>query len=331
MVATTQVQTAQRTERMVQREEQQRPRIGNSVATMTEGMEEIMEEGEIPELPPLREQREERRSRRTVTIEEDIVEEEEHPQRRDSTYQTHSQLEALFDELQEEEEREEARKQNQASQTQRQVVAQVHHSTVLEEEGFEDSFDRFVEEEPQRFRVKRHQNTQRKLTDWSLKVQKKWLILGDSNLTTFPTFFNKDLQIESFPGSHFRHAQALLEKTTPPRDLVVEKVILSFGINGRQNKGETTVKNVQGALRSAKRKFPYAEIWLPLINFSPNLPEEEKENLQMLNDHIERNMPFIPLVPMDRFNTEGDDIHWTAETAETVFDHWVSFLNSNAP
>lgn len=53
------------------------------------------------------------------------------------------------------------------------------------------------------------------------------------------------------------------------------------------------MKNVQAALRTAKRRFPYAEVWVPLVNFSPELPEDERENL--LNSHIERNMPFIPL------------------------------------
>lgn len=80
-----------------------------------------------------------------------------------------------------------------------------------------------------RFRVRRHQNTQRKLTDWHLEVEKKWVILGDSNLSRFPDFLNQDLQIDCYPGSNFQHAQAMLEKLEPPGDLLVEKVVLAFG------------------------------------------------------------------------------------------------------
>lgn len=58
-----------------------------------------------------------------------------------------------------------------------------------------------------------------------------------------------------------------MEKTSPT-GIMVEKIILAFGINSRAKKSkETAVKNVQGALRSAKRKFPYARIWVPLVNF----------------------------------------------------------------
>ncbi|KAE8277719.1 hypothetical protein D5F01_LYC24266 [Larimichthys crocea] len=110
--------------------------------------------------------------------------------------------------------------------------------------------------------------------------------------------------MDSFPGAHFRHAQALMEKTAAPQDLVVEKIILSFGINGRENKcKETTVKNLQGAIRSAKRKFPYADVLVPMVNYSPVLPEDEKDNLDMLNDHLEKNMAHIPLLPERSFQT----------------------------
>ena len=208
------------------------------------------------------------------------------------------------------------------------IMAQVHQEEGSDEDLFEESFDHFTSPEPQRFKVRRHPNTQRKLMDWDLVVDRKWLVIGDSNLCSLPDFLSKNLQIESYPGSHFRHGQALMEKTVPPDDLVVEKVVLSFGINSRGNKSkETTVKNMQGALRSTKRKFPFAEIWIPLVNFSSALPAEERENLQTFNDHIERNMPFIPLLSDDKLQTEADDVHWARETGEAIFEHWMRFLN----
>lgn len=104
------------------------------------------------------------------------------------------------------------------------------------------------------------------------------MILGDSNLSRFPAFSNSNLQIDSFPDSHFRHVHALLEKLHPSPNLAVEKVILAFGINSRHNKlKETTMKCTQGAIRTAKKRFPLAEIWIPQINFSPLLPTEEKK------------------------------------------------------
>lgn len=66
------------------------------------------------------------------------------------------------------------------------------------------------------------------------------------------------------------------------------------------------------------------------MNYSSNLPAEEQENRQTLNAHIERNMPFIPLLPQHKFQTEADDVHWTVETGSAMFDHWMAFLNFTA-
>lgn len=290
--------------------------------------------GDDSPLPP-RVQRLTHRTRGDVPP-EDSIEEDPEPTKRGERgtpiphSPTHSDLEAMFDQLYEEEEAERNRTSTPRENLVR-TVADVHRESE-EDEEFVDSPDHFVQREPKRYKVFRHPTTQRKLTEWSFVARKKILIIGDSNLSQFPDFFNPNLQVECFPGSHFRHAQALMEKMDPPLDLVVEKIVLSFGINSRINKcKETTIKNVQAALRSTKKRFPYADIWIPLVNFSAALPQDEQENLQTLNDHLERNMPFIPLLPEDRFETEADDIHWTRDTAEAMFDHWKDFLNAKTP
>lgn len=316
---------------------QRDPMLGTSVATMTDQTDLVLDgEQETSGVESPREQRVPRTRPRTtggVVLREDndLLQEPEPAPIEESrvTWDNNiSDMGRYFDELEAEEEREAAAAL--AMQAPASVI-QVHQESSLDEDVFEESFDRFTDPEPPKFKVKRHPNTQRKLTDWNLAVTKKWLIIGDSNLSSFPDYFNKDLQVECYPGSHFRHGQALMEKTLPPTTVTVEKVILAFGINGRENKVETTVKNVQGVLRSTKRKFPYSEIWIPKVNFSPHLPAEERENLESLNSHLERNMPHIPLLSEALFQTEADDIHWTPETARAMFEHWMSHLNSNTP
>lgn len=175
-------------------------------------------------------------------------------------------------------------------------------------------------------RPTRHMTTDRKMIDWGLTVVKKWLIMGDSNLSRMPPYTIPDLQIESYPGANFRHAQALMAKSS--NLVVVEKLVLSFGINCRaQRAKETSVKQMQAAVREAKKRFPYSEIWIPLINFSSALPSTEKETLQILNDHIHRNMPFIPLLRSEDFKTEKDHVHWTRETGKAMLAHWARCLN----
>lgn len=180
-------------------------------------------------------------------------------------------------------------------------------------------------------RVTRHVRTERKMIDWTLSVQKKWLIVGDSNLSRIPPYSIPDLQIDSYPGANFRHAQALMAKSTC-QVRVVEKVVLSFGLNCRgQRAKETAVKQMQGAVRAVKKHFPYAEIWLPVINYSTLLPLAERTTLHTLNGHIMRNLPFIPALGGTVFHTDTDNIHWTGETGKAMLEHWASYLNLGAP
>lgn len=365
-------QIPQQASNKVQTQGKKQSTVRSSVATMTGQEKEAAQEPEwydcAPRAESPQEQREERRnarrSRGVVFTEDNLfrVEEAEVMEEQGGPTHTSTRLESesFLQEVQAEDERQETRvKAAKMVHTSIQTTAQVHQGADAEElraqgvptaqtptrtnaqahqdadsdeEPFQESFDRFTSPMPQRFRVYRHPNTQRKLTDWELVVLKKVVFLGDSNLCNMPDYYNRDLQIDSFPGAHFRHAQALMEKTEPTEDLVVETIVLSFGMNSRGNKSkETTIKSVQGAIRSTRRKFPYASIWIPLVNFSSALPEEEKENLQTLNDHVERNMAHIPLLPAEKFQTEGDDVHWTAETGRAMFDHWMAFLNSRAP
>ena len=182
---------------------------------------------------------------------------------------------------------------------------------------------------PTNCKVNVHPPTQRKMTDWNLTVTHKWLIVGDSNLAHLPSHNICDLQIDSFPEAHFRHAQALFEKSTPREGLRVEKIILSFGIFSRgNNPSETTLKYAQGALRSAKKKFPSAEILIQQVNFSEALPTEEKENLEAFNWLLGRYTYHIPPLPEARFFTAEDHIRWMAHTGVAFLDHWMAFLNA---
>ncbi|GAA6073209.1 translation initiation factor IF-2-like [Tachysurus ichikawai] len=179
---------------------------------------------------------------------------------------------------------------------------------------------------PGTFRPTRHLITQRKMVDWSLNVRKKWCIVGDSNLSRIPAHNNKDLQIDSYPGATFRHAEAFISKAN--MQTTVEVIMLAFGINHRvQKRKETGVKELQRAVKATKEKFPHASIWIPLINYSKTLPIEEQIILRELNAHIKRNMPFLPALPGTKFQVGKDQIHWTPACAQAMLQHWSDHLN----
>lgn len=101
----------------------------------------------------------------------------------------------------------------------------------LEEPGSRDVSGSHSTPDPTIFRPTRHIRTNRKMEDWTLTATRKWVILGDSNVARLPPHSIPDLQVESYPGANFRHAEGILAKTKC--NVVVEKVILSFGLNSR--------------------------------------------------------------------------------------------------
>lgn len=174
-------------------------------------------------------------------------------------------------------------------------------------------------------RPTRHINTGSKMTDWSLTTRHKWVIIGDSNLARMPPFQEADLQIDAFPGATFRHAEAIMAKTVLSTEVL--KIILSFGLNNRAQKVEqTTVKQLQKAVKMAKIAFPRAHIYVPQVNFSRTLPHREQTNLNRLNRYISNNCNSIPELPRSEFITESDHIHWTHDTAKRMLHHWLQML-----
>lgn len=173
--------------------------------------------------------------------------------------------------------------------------------------------------------VTQHTQVFRKLMKWDLDLRKKKVIIGDSNLGIIQGFQDTDLQIDSYPGATFRHAEALLKKATV--GVEVEQLVLSFGISHYTQTSATAIKQLRGAVGAAKQKCPNARILIPLINFDKSLSEESQEVLGDLNKHIEQNMSFIPRIPDAQFHTTDDGIHWTVATAEYILENMIRALN----
>lgn len=179
--------------------------------------------------------------------------------------------------------------------------------------------------------VYKHPRTNRKDKYWHLQVKEKCLIIGDSNLSNIPRHSFKNMQIESFPGANFRHAQNLLKKATIVQDLMVEQVVLSFGICDSKNKPKETIwKTCMKARKACVDKFPLAAIWIPLVNYSVALPKEEQDNLDTFNSMLQERPYHIPLLPKDKFQTV-DQVHWTRDTGRAMLKHWTCMLGLDNP
>lgn len=176
----------------------------------------------------------------------------------------------------------------------------------------------------------KHPSTRRKQRDWHLHAKETVLIIGDSNMSRVPPYAADGVQIDSFPGAKWCHAETLVEKATS--ETKVTNLILSFGLNNRSQRDKNTaVTELKRALRAAQEKFPGADIRIPVINFSSALPQPEKDTLLHLNDFISGLKEHIPALPDEVFATGRDDIHWTDETAECMLQHWSEQVNQESP
>ena len=126
----------------------------------------------------------------------------------------------------------------------------------------------------------------------------------------------------------FSHVAGILTKTD--RTAKVSHCIISAGINKRDQKiPKTGVKELRSARAQARETFPAASIYIPLVNYSEDLPPNQKASLQALNEEIEKGHHITKLDQGD-FKLDPKDshkIHWTPETANAMLQHWLHSLN----
>lgn len=171
----------------------------------------------------------------------------------------------------------------------------------------------------------RHPNSTNKTRDWVMRLESKWIIMGDSNVSRFPPHRIKDLQVDSFPGATFRNAEDILMNVGPT--LEIEIVILSFGLNNRTQQNKTALKDLMRMFNMAKQSFPCSRILIPQINYDPALPHRERQCLDTLNEHIATLGDYLPKIPEIDFRTDPDQVHWTTEAASAIFNRWSTLLN----
>lgn len=124
--------------------------------------------------------------------------------------------------------------------------------------------------------------------------------------------------------SLFYHLLNLMEKTEVHES--VRLVVLSLCLHNRvQDPRKTSIKQLRALHRETSHTFPNSRIVFSLIHYSPALPQEEKDNLDVINSHIRKNFPFLSLLP--GFSTESDYIHWTRKSAESILYMWLNELD----
>ena len=172
---------------------------------------------------------------------------------------------------------------------------------------------------------------------WTLPAcESKIVILGDSNLSKVTNIEgNAPVEMHSYSGAKPCHFERLLDGSTTCTH--PSSVILSIGINSRDNKVQTTKTQMKKIAQSATTMFPNSKIFIPQINISPLLSKTQTSNLEAFNKYIvelsneHQEIQIISKMPQEKFKTDENGrfpgIHWQPETANDMVCHWLSHLN----
>jgi hypothetical protein len=171
------------------------------------------------------------------------------------------------------------------------------------------------------------------------ELTKHVAIIGDSNLDRITNMSNDHLDIISFLGMSLYQANKLIDgyeygpnsskPAAQPKD-----IIISVGINDRENAGQTLRTCLNKLYFSCRRKFPNSNIWVPEVNADLRLPGGAIQTIRVLNSHIKLRFGLdftIPILPSNKFNTCDKErhpfIHWTEPCANAMLQHWLDHLN----
>ena len=155
---------------------------------------------------------------------------------------------------------------------------------------------------------------------WTFGSEKEIYLIGTSNLSRIPPHPHGNVQVDSFSGATTYHFLQAMQRTPPHPH--VRHLIISIGLNNRElNPEKNTNKQLNLLYQTACTVFPNAQIHVPLIHFSPNLPPTQQANLTKVNSFITSHYSTLSHIPAQQFFTQGDGIHWTQETARRIFTH----------
>ena len=164
------------------------------------------------------------------------------------------------------------------------------------------------------------------------------VVLGDSNLSRATDYGTqvRSIEFHSYPGATIKHLAQLMDPKFSPQN-TPKAVVLSVGINNRQNHPQTFQTQLKNMINNAKAFFPNASIHIPLINIPPEIPEQEQANINALNTLLQSissnhdTFKTIPTLPQEGFQIDPKDklhkIHWTEDTANSLITHWTAHLN----
>ncbi len=152
-------------------------------------------------------------------------------------------------------------------------------------------------------------------------VNKKILLLGDSNLSRINLDPHPDMQVACYPGANFNSFQKLVQnyKGSQP-----EILILNVGINNKDT--PKPIPQLRNMMRTLRQAFPKSLLYFVELQSSSKISALTELNDAAANSN---KVKIIPKIPMSKFRVCPDRVHWTETTANSLYLHWLKHFDLN--
>ena len=195
--------------------------------------------------------------------------------------------------------------------------------------------------QPQRFRVLGAQSWSypQPKHEWKLPVMtQKVVILGDSNIQTISETPMDQYSIEthSYPGARPSHFTDMFTASPSPDLQETEYVILSVGINSRNNLVTYNKQQITKMIKAFKQWSPQTKKAVAIVQISGKCTPYEKVTMEKFNEDLaeaasKAKIRFLPLIAQKQFITGKDNVHWTKQTANKIVLEWFKAINFHQP
>jgi len=174
-------------------------------------------------------------------------------------------------------------------------------------------------------------------SQWQIRImeQPDTLVLGTSNISRITKKPRQDIELHSYPGGRLAHMQEMLHAAPVHTETFPRRVIIAMGINDA-NRGRFPKPLISQQLsrvaQLAKARFPNARVYMAQTNYSAKLAEQAAENTRSINRLVTQlqGVRYLSHIPVGQVEIETRDkmgVHWSADTANQIVNHWVRNLN----
>ena len=152
-------------------------------------------------------------------------------------------------------------------------------------------------------------------------VNKKILLIGDSNLSRINLDPHPDMQVACYPGANFNSFQKLVQNYKGPQP---EILILNVGINNKDT--PKPIPQLRNMMRTLRQTFPKSLLYFVELQSSSKISALTELNAAAANSN---KVKIIPKFPMSKFRVCPDRVHWTEVTANSLYLHWLKHFDLN--